>query len=163
MLDRKQRRRPRNMATTDVTNINFPMQQSRYNPNFMDNDNMDVVVTQADLVTIPICEQPTILLPPSAIQNNIRVHAISPKVSLVKLKAKGKLPQAVRKPPSVNLGPKSVNIPMRKSCSYIASSSRSTKGQSHASILQKALISLLCMLLLVMAPLSWLSSSTMIF
>ncbi|KAK9004200.1 hypothetical protein V6N11_002007 [Hibiscus sabdariffa] len=115
LVDRKQQRQPRKPIAVDTKDTSFPLQQSRYNPIFMDNDNTEAMTTQADLVTIPIREQAHDTVAPLATdQSNVHIHTTHSNTSLVKLKAKGKLPQAVRKPTTLNLGSKSVNILTRK-------------------------------------------------
>ncbi|KAK9037164.1 hypothetical protein V6N11_022085 [Hibiscus sabdariffa] len=135
LVDRKQRRQPRKPIASDTTDNSFPLQQSRYNPIFMDNDNTEAIATQA-MVTIPILQQAhDTVAPLSTDQSNVHIQTTHPNTSPVKLKAKGKLPQAVRKPTTLNLRSKSVNILTRKSGSFTASSSRSTKGRSQAASL----------------------------
>ncbi|KAK8644341.1 hypothetical protein V6N13_123651 [Hibiscus sabdariffa] len=95
LVDRKQQRQPRKPIAVDTKDTSFPLQQSRYNPIFMDNDNTEAMTTQADLVTIPIREQAHDTVAPLATdQSNVHIHTTHSNTSLVKLKAKGKLPQA---------------------------------------------------------------------
>ncbi|KAL4378813.1 hypothetical protein GQ457_02G021760 [Hibiscus cannabinus] len=135
LVDRKQRRQPRKLIAADTTDNRFPLQQSRYNPIFMDNDNTESIAIQA-MVTIPIREQAHDTVSPlSTDQSNVRIQTTHSNSSHVKLKAKGKLPQEVRKPTILNLRSKSVNIMTRKSSSSTASSSHSTKGRLQAASL----------------------------
>ncbi|KAK8685504.1 hypothetical protein V6N13_041504 [Hibiscus sabdariffa] len=136
LVDKKQQRQPRKSIAADSTDNSFPMQQSRYNPIFLDNDNTEALVAHEDLVTVPIREQAhDTVAPHSTDQNNVSIHLTHSTASPVKLKAKGKLPQAARKPTALNLGLKSVNILTRKSGSSTPGSSRYTTGRSQTASL----------------------------
>ncbi|KAK9027131.1 hypothetical protein V6N11_066975 [Hibiscus sabdariffa] len=60
------------------------------------------------------------------------------KENATKVKAKGKVPLSMHKPPAVVLAPKNTNIMPRKSCSTLARSSRSTKERNASSTLNPA-------------------------
>ncbi|KAL4271513.1 hypothetical protein GQ457_13G016790 [Hibiscus cannabinus] len=128
--------KPRKSIAVDSTDNSFPLQQSRYNPIFLDNDNTEALVAQADLVTVPIPEQAhDTAAPHSTEQNNVSIQLTHSIASPIKLKAKWKLPQAARKPTTLNLGLKSVNILTRKYGSSTPGSSHYTTGRSQAASL----------------------------